>query len=51
VRTPPGRRVFVITESWRAQSLRGSLPSQRARDTFDVVDTTSNKFSLTVFTP
>jgi hypothetical protein len=50
-RTPPGRRVFVITESWRAQSLRGSLPSQRARDTFDVVDTTSNKFSLTVFTP
>jgi 4-amino-4-deoxy-L-arabinose transferase-like glycosyltransferase len=50
-RTPPGRRVFVITESWRAQSLRSVLPSQRARDTFDVVDSTSNKFSLTVFTP
>jgi hypothetical protein len=41
----------VITESWRAQSLRSVLPSQRARDTFEVVDSTSNKFSLIVFTP
>jgi 4-amino-4-deoxy-L-arabinose transferase-like glycosyltransferase len=48
---PPGRRVFVITEAWRVQSLRSVLPSQRARDAFDLVDTTSNKFSLTVFTP
>jgi 4-amino-4-deoxy-L-arabinose transferase-like glycosyltransferase len=49
-RAPPGRRVFVITEAWRATGLRGVLPTQRARDTFEITDTTSNKFSLAAFT-
>jgi 4-amino-4-deoxy-L-arabinose transferase-like glycosyltransferase len=53
---PPGRRYFVITESGRVQGLKAILPSTRsdgtpspAKDTFEVVDTTSNKFTLCSF--
>jgi 4-amino-4-deoxy-L-arabinose transferase-like glycosyltransferase len=53
---PPGRRYFVITEAGRVTSLRAILPTQHAdgtpspaRDTFEVLDTTSNKFSLAAF--
>lgn len=48
-KAPLGRRYFVITEAGRAASLRGILPTQRARDSFQIIDTTSNKFSMTAF--
>jgi hypothetical protein len=50
VRAPLGRRYFVLTETSRIQSPRGMLPTQRARDSFEVLDTTSNKFALAAFT-
>jgi hypothetical protein len=50
-RAPPGRRVFVVSDPGHMSGLRGVLPTQRARDTFELVDTTSNKFSLAVFAP
>ncbi len=46
---PLGRRYFVIVESGRAASIKAILPTQRARDSFEIVDTTSNKFSMTSF--
>ena len=46
---PLGKRYFVITEAGRAMGLRGSLPTQRAKDTFEVIDTTSNKFTMVAF--
>jgi 4-amino-4-deoxy-L-arabinose transferase-like glycosyltransferase len=49
-RAPLGRRYFVITEASRGTSIRSLLPTQRGRDSFELVDTTSNKFSLGVFT-
>ena len=48
-RAPLGRRYFVITEASRITSVRASLPTQRARDSFEIVDTTSNKFSIAAF--
>jgi 4-amino-4-deoxy-L-arabinose transferase-like glycosyltransferase len=54
---PPGRRYFVITEAGRVSGLKALLPSNHAdgtpspaRDTFEVLDTTSNKFTLAAFT-
>jgi 4-amino-4-deoxy-L-arabinose transferase-like glycosyltransferase len=49
-KAPLGRRYFVVTEAGRANSLRGLLPTARARDSFEVLDTTSNKFTLVSFT-
>ena len=49
-RAPAGRRVFAITEAWRIASLRAVMPTERAQRTFEVVDTTSNKFTLASFT-
>lgn len=49
-RAPPGRRYFILSEAGFLQSLRPQLPTQRARDSFEVIDTTSNKFSLAAFT-
>jgi 4-amino-4-deoxy-L-arabinose transferase-like glycosyltransferase len=53
---PPGRRYFVITEAGRVSGLKAILPSTRsdgtpspAKDTFEVDDTTSNKFTLCSF--
>lgn len=48
-RAPLGRRYFVVTEASRIQGPRASLPTQRARDSYEVIDTTSNKFSLAAF--
>ncbi|HTR51542.1 MAG TPA: hypothetical protein VMJ10_12590 [Kofleriaceae bacterium] len=48
-RAPLGRRYFVITETSRITSPRGMLPTPRARDTYEVLDTTSNKFALAAF--
>src|SRR5262249_36214122 len=56
VSAPPGRRSFAITEPGRISSLKSILPAQHpdgspspAKDTFEVLDTTSNKFTLTSF--
>lgn len=49
-RAPVGRRYFVVTEAGRITSIRSMLPTQRGRDSFEVLDTTSNKFSLAGFT-
>ncbi len=49
-RAPLGRRYFVITEASRLQGLKSLLPTPRARDTFEILDTTSNKFSIGSFT-
>jgi hypothetical protein len=48
-RSPLGRRYFVVTEAGRIMGIRSLLPTPRARDTFEVIDTTSNKFSLAAF--
>jgi hypothetical protein len=49
IRAPLGRRYFVITEAGKITSVRSTLPTQRARDSYEVIDTTSNKFSLAAF--
>jgi len=46
---PLGRRYFVITDPGKMSRIRAALPTQRARDTFLVLDQTSNKFTLAVF--
>jgi hypothetical protein len=48
-RAPLGRRTFVIGNATQVQSLRGLVPTPHARDTFEIEDTTSNKFSLVSF--
>jgi hypothetical protein len=49
-RAPRGRRYFVITDANYAPNLRAQLPTPRARDSFELTDTTSNKFTLASFT-
>ncbi|MCA9677965.1 MAG: glycosyltransferase family 39 protein [Kofleriaceae bacterium] len=46
---PEGRRYWVITEAGRANNLRTILPTARAKETFQIEDTTSNKFTLLSF--
>ena len=48
-RAPLGRRYFVITEAGRDRNLRAILPTQRAKETLEVVNTDSNKFTLVSF--
>ncbi|MEO8844806.1 MAG: hypothetical protein ABI591_23665 [Kofleriaceae bacterium] len=48
-RAPLGRRYFVIVEAGRATSIKAILPTPRGRESFTVVDTTSNKFSMVSF--
>ncbi len=48
-KAPLGRRYFLITEAGRASNVKSLLPTQRARDTFEVTETSSNKFSMTSF--
>ena len=48
-RAPLGRRYFVLTETSRITAPKSSLPTPRARDSYEVLDTTSNKFGLAAF--
>ena len=48
-RAPLGRRYFLETEAGRALGVKSFLPTPRARETFEVVDTTSNKFTMVSF--
>lgn len=50
---PPERQnrtYYVITESQRATGLKSVLPTQRAKDTVEILDTSCNKFTLLRFT-
>jgi hypothetical protein len=48
-KAPLGRRYFVVTEAGRATAIRSLLPTPRARESFEVIETTSNKFSMASF--
>jgi 4-amino-4-deoxy-L-arabinose transferase-like glycosyltransferase len=48
-KAPLGRRYFIVTEAGRATSVRGILPTTRSKESYEVIDTTSNKFSLGAF--
>lgn len=48
--TRADRTFFVITEAGRATGLRNVLPTKRARDTVETLDTSCNKFTLLRFT-
>lgn len=45
-----GQRFFLVTEAGRANNLKNILPSPRAKQTFEILDTSSNKFTLLTFT-
>ncbi|MCX5744704.1 MAG: hypothetical protein NT062_19630, partial [Proteobacteria bacterium] len=49
VRAPLGRRYFVITEADRITKFEPLLPTPRAKTSYEVLDATSNKFSLAAF--
>ena len=44
-----GRTYFIITEAGRARGLKGILPTPRAKETHEIIDTSCNKFSLVRF--
>src|SRR5690606_6214428 len=44
-KAPLGRRYFIITEAGRAKTVRGLLPTARAKETFEVVNSESHKFT------
>jgi hypothetical protein len=46
---PLGRRYFVVGTAGQIPSMRAILPTQRGKDSFEVIDTTSNKFSMAAF--
>jgi 4-amino-4-deoxy-L-arabinose transferase-like glycosyltransferase len=48
-RAPSGRRYFVLTEASRLTSAKSMLPTQRARDSFEILNQTSNKFAIGAF--
>ena len=48
-RTTPGRHYFVITEAGHIPGIRAAMPTTRAKETFEVLNTTSNKFTLAGF--
>ncbi len=48
-RAPLGRRYFIITEAGRINGARSMLPTQRGQQTFEILDTSSNKFSIAAF--
>jgi len=46
---PEGRKYYIVTEAGRPGSLKTVLPTATARETVEVIETSSNKFSLAVF--
>ena len=48
-RAPLGRRYFMLTDSGRQTTAKGILPTERAKATYEVLDQTSNKFSMSAF--
>ena len=45
-----GRTFWIVTEIGRIDSLKGILPTDKARETMEVMDHSSNKFGLVRFT-
>ncbi|ACY18108.1 ArnT family glycosyltransferase [Haliangium ochraceum] len=45
----PGQRYYLVTEAGRASGLRGVLPTPQAKDSFEILNTSSNKFTLLSF--
>ena len=45
-----GRTFYVVTEAGRANGMKGILPTDRAKETFEILDTSCNKFTLLRFT-
>jgi 4-amino-4-deoxy-L-arabinose transferase-like glycosyltransferase len=45
----PGQTYFVMTEAGRANNLKNVLPTKRGKDTWQILDTSSNKFTLLSF--
>lgn len=45
-----GKKFFIMTESGRVNSLRGILPTTNAKDSLEILNTDSNKFTLVSFT-
>lgn len=43
------RTFFIITEAGRAKGLRGVLPTEKAKETLENIDTSCNKFTLVRF--
>lgn len=43
------RRYYLVTEAGRARGLKNTLPTEQAKETFEILDTTSNKFTLLTF--
>jgi 4-amino-4-deoxy-L-arabinose transferase-like glycosyltransferase len=43
------RRYFLITEAGRARGLKNILPTEQAKQTYEILDTSSNKFTLLTF--
>ena len=48
-RAPLGRRYFVLTELGRLPSVKSLLPTQRAKDSFEILNQVSNKFAIGAF--
>ena len=48
-RSPIGRRYFAIGTAGQIQGLKPLLPTARGKDTFEIIDNTSNKFWLASF--
>ncbi len=43
------RRYFLMTESGRARNLKSILPNSKAKESYQILDTSSNKFTLLSF--
>jgi 4-amino-4-deoxy-L-arabinose transferase-like glycosyltransferase len=48
-RAPLGRRYFVLSELGRLPSIKSIVPTQRGKDSFQILDQTSNKFAIGAF--
>ena len=44
-----GRTFYVITERNRARGMKGILPTKRGKESFEIIDESSNKFTLMRF--
>ena len=45
-----GRTFYLITEAARAKGLKRLLPTERGKETYEIIDTSCNKFTLLRFT-
>jgi 4-amino-4-deoxy-L-arabinose transferase-like glycosyltransferase len=50
-RMPFNRRYFVVANAGQLPNIKSLIPSERGKQTFEILDQTSNKFWLGAFTP